>query len=217
MAPRQDVSGERREEIVNAASRVFARRGFRGARMDDIVRESGLSKGLLYWYFKSKDAVIGEVLKRMLQPLVRETQRLAGGGGTAEDRLRSLGAAAVKEFHQMGKIVPITFELYALAFRNKVFRKVFTGFFVDYVDAVAEVVKQGVAAGEFQPTDARAAAMTMGSIVEGTMLLWLFDSDAVKIDEQVRYSVDVMIRGLMKQEDAAPGPKTSGAGLLPKE
>ncbi|HET7081061.1 MAG TPA: helix-turn-helix domain-containing protein, partial [Chloroflexia bacterium] len=57
MSPRPDVSEERKNQILDAAAAVFSRLGFHEARMDDIVRESGLSKGTLYWYFTSKDAI----------------------------------------------------------------------------------------------------------------------------------------------------------------
>jgi len=47
----------RRAQILEAAFRVFAERGFHAARMDDLVRESGLSKGSLYWHVESKEDV----------------------------------------------------------------------------------------------------------------------------------------------------------------
>ena len=55
MPPRPEVSKERTKQILDAAVKVFSRSGFQQASMDDIVAESGLSKGALYWYFKSKD------------------------------------------------------------------------------------------------------------------------------------------------------------------
>ena len=58
MSPRPDVSEERKDQIIQAAINVFTRRGIHQARMDDIVTETGLSKGTLYWYFKSKDDII---------------------------------------------------------------------------------------------------------------------------------------------------------------
>ncbi|HEY6540074.1 MAG TPA: helix-turn-helix domain-containing protein, partial [Ktedonobacteraceae bacterium] len=63
MSPRPDVSEERRNQILAAASTVFARSGFHEARMDDIAEEVGLSKGALYLYYKSKDAIIAALLK----------------------------------------------------------------------------------------------------------------------------------------------------------
>ncbi len=199
MSPRRDVSEERRQEIITAATRVFAKRGFGDARMDDIVKESGLSKGLLYWYFKNKDAVIEAVLRKLFSPMVKKVVALPSQPGSAEDRLRSLGVESVAEFYEMGKSLPITIELYALALRNKLFRKIFAGFLTEYVDAISEIIEQGVSAGEFGPTDSRTAAVSMGAIIEGTLLLWLFDSKTVQLEEQIRSAMDLMINGLKKK------------------
>jgi AcrR family transcriptional regulator len=48
MAPRQDVSEQRRHQIMDAAFAVFSRLGFERASMDDIAKEAGVSKGALY-------------------------------------------------------------------------------------------------------------------------------------------------------------------------
>ncbi len=48
----------RRAQILDAAQACFSRKGYHGATMDDVVRESGLSKGSLYWHFESKDEVL---------------------------------------------------------------------------------------------------------------------------------------------------------------
>ncbi len=73
MAPRPDVSEERKEQILEAAMEVFARSGFHGARMDDIAKQAGLSKGALYWYFDGKDAIIQGIMDRMF---AREFEQL---------------------------------------------------------------------------------------------------------------------------------------------
>jgi AcrR family transcriptional regulator len=65
MSPRPDVSEERKTQILAAATKVFTERGFADARMDDIVTEAGLSKGALYWYFDSKDAIIISILDQI--------------------------------------------------------------------------------------------------------------------------------------------------------
>ena len=65
MAPRTDISEERREQILDAAATVFARLGVRESRMDDIVAQADLSKGGLYWYFKSKDDLVAAFIERL--------------------------------------------------------------------------------------------------------------------------------------------------------
>ena len=65
MSPRPDVSKERKQQILDAAEDVFTRKGLDNARMDDIAKRTGLSKGSLYWYFKSKDDLIIAILDRV--------------------------------------------------------------------------------------------------------------------------------------------------------
>ena len=67
MSPRPDVSEERKDQILDAASEVFAEKGLHESRMDDIVAKSGLSKGALYWYFKSKDDILISIFDRMFK------------------------------------------------------------------------------------------------------------------------------------------------------
>ncbi|MGN6675555.1 MAG: TetR/AcrR family transcriptional regulator, partial [Thermomicrobiales bacterium] len=71
MSPRPDVSAERRDQILDAASKVFARFGLQHARMDDIADASNLSKGALYLYFKSKDDLIAAILRRLYEHELR--------------------------------------------------------------------------------------------------------------------------------------------------
>ena len=74
MSPRPDVTGERKIQILNAAEGVFTKKGFDDARMDDIAEETGLSKGTLYNYFKSKDDLIIAILDRIFQGVFKQIE-----------------------------------------------------------------------------------------------------------------------------------------------
>src|SRR5919107_3191422 len=71
----------RREQILEAATRVFAEKGFRRATTRDVARTAGVSEGTIYNYFKNKDALLMAILDRL-----NETERrgggVGGGGGT---------------------------------------------------------------------------------------------------------------------------------------
>ncbi len=70
---RRDARERARERIVRGAMRVFSRYGFFRAPVHLIARESGISKGLIFWYFSSKDELILEVARRSLPAdLLRE-------------------------------------------------------------------------------------------------------------------------------------------------
>jgi AcrR family transcriptional regulator len=196
MAPRPDVSDERRKEILDAAARVFNRKGFAAARVDDIAAESGISKGLLYWYFKGKDAVIVALLRSLLAPESRRLKKLASGDGSATQRLGQVVDQVVREFAAFSRMLPLTFEFYALAFRNRSVSTVVREFFAVYTTSVAEVIRQGIAAGEFLAGDPSRMALSFGAVLEGTVLLWVFDRDSVDLEEQIREGAATFLRGI---------------------
>ena len=71
MSPRNEeqnalIKDERREQILSAALRVFATRGFAATKIGDIAARAGLSHGLMYHYFSSKEEIFLELLKRAM-------------------------------------------------------------------------------------------------------------------------------------------------------
>ncbi len=196
MSPRPDVSKERTQQILDAALKVFSRSGFQQASMDDIVAEAGLSKGALYWYFKSKDAIISAVLDHLFAGELVGVRQLAQAEGSAEDRLMEFSRMTISEIKNMMRLIPITYEFYSLAFRNKTVQRSLRKYFQNYIDALAPVIEQGMARGEFRRVDARETAITLGALIEGTLLLWVFDPKMVQLDKQIETGVRLVLEGL---------------------
>ena len=63
MARTPKVVEDRREQIIDAAMRVFAQKGFTKATNKDIAREAGITPGLIYYYFESKEALLNAILE----------------------------------------------------------------------------------------------------------------------------------------------------------
>ena len=79
---------DRRQELLEAAVRVFARKGFRAARVGDIAEEAGVAHGLLYHYFRSKDEVLETIFRDTWHLLVVETERIEASGVQLPEQLR---------------------------------------------------------------------------------------------------------------------------------
>jgi AcrR family transcriptional regulator len=79
---------DRRQELLDAAVRVFARRGFSAARVGDIAEEAGVAHGLLYHYFRSKDEVLETIFRDTWRLLVTETERIEASGAPLPEQLR---------------------------------------------------------------------------------------------------------------------------------
>lgn len=79
---------DRRQELLGAAARVFARKGFHAARVGDIAEEAGVAHGLLYHYFRSKDEVLEEIFRETWTLLTVETERIETSGAPFREQVR---------------------------------------------------------------------------------------------------------------------------------
>jgi TetR/AcrR family transcriptional regulator, fatty acid metabolism regulator protein len=79
---------DRRQELLDAAVQVFARKGFRAARVGDIAEQAGVAHVLLYHYFRSKDEVLETIFRDTWQLLVAETERIEESGAPLPEQLR---------------------------------------------------------------------------------------------------------------------------------
>jgi len=201
MCPRADVSEERRVQIITAAINVFAREGFANSRMEDVASEAGLSKGLLYWYFKSKEEIIIAIADVLFAAEFRKIQTISTEGQSAYSCLEQVLDIFVEELQGMMKVAPVVYEFYALAFRNATVRKVMQGYLGRFVTIMEPIVRYGIERGEFVPGDARQVTIAIASAMEGTLLLWAYAPDIVQPEEQLRASMALILKGLATKNE----------------
>ena len=197
MSPRLDVSEERKNQILDAATQVFMQKGFDKARMDDIVEETGLSKGTLYWYFKSKYDIIISILDRIfLSALERLKSQQKDSQLSASEALWQFSEEAIQDYKKMLSMMPVAYEFLALAFRNKVVQKAFKQYMESYMNVLVPLIQRGIDSGEFRPVDATEAAIAAGAIFEGTILLWVYDKDLVDPERHIRAGIKIWLAGV---------------------
>jgi AcrR family transcriptional regulator len=79
---------DRRRELLDAAVRVFARKGFHAARVGDIAEEAGVAHGLLYHYFRSKDEVLETIFRETWDLFLVDTERIERSDAPLREQLR---------------------------------------------------------------------------------------------------------------------------------
>jgi AcrR family transcriptional regulator len=199
MAPRPDVSEERRNQILESATKVFAREGFANARMDDLAAESGVSKGLLYWYFKSKEEIIIAIADMLFSSEFRRMDKLASESRTARACLDEYLELLLEDLRGLSKVMPVIYEFYALAFRNKTVRRVMQRYLRRYLAFAEPVIRRGMDSGEFSAGDARRAAIAVGAAMEGTLLLWAYAPGIIQLEEQLRTAMALILDGMERK------------------
>ncbi len=194
--PRPDVSEERRSQILEAAMSVFSRLGFHEARMDDIAHEAGLSKGALYLYYKSKDAIIGAILRYIFAGELRQFTKLRDTQGSAAERILAMTRLVADDIDRMPLALPIMVEFYATAARDRSVRQFLQESYQEYAALVASIIQDGINTGEFRATNAHHVAVALAALFEGMLVLSVFDRQTVHWREHIEAAVCLLLEGI---------------------
>jgi len=200
MSSKTDLKQERRKQILDAAVQVFSQHGFNQARMDDIVVESGLSKGALYWYYKSKDKIILALMDRIFVGEMKAAEDLVTAGGSAGQRLHLLFEAAFDEISHFEQRMSLGYEFFSLAARNEEVRDAIRGYYRRYHSILSQIIQQGIDSSEFVPIDPDDAAAAALGIVEGMALMWFLDPEILDWDHIGDLPTRIFLQGIKKRE-----------------
>lgn len=196
MSNKPDLSIERKNQILDAAMETFTKQGFHKARMSDIAENSGLSKGTLYWYFESKDAIILNLFSRFFEPELKDFRALLNEERSLEQRLDVYIERFSDDMAKMLKWMPLIYDFIALAFRQKTIKQAVSSYYKQNMEILKLLLQQGIDNGEIKDCGAEDAAIAIGSILEGTILLWIYDPDQIEIKRHVKSNMGFLLNGL---------------------
>ncbi|MDH5798080.1 MAG: TetR/AcrR family transcriptional regulator, partial [Paracoccaceae bacterium] len=137
---------ERRLEIVDTAERLFREKGFANCSVEMIIREIGVAKGTFYYYFKSKQEILGAIVDRTLAQIVEQAGQVAGDPSLdALTKMQMLLAGAQVgdvDTHDLAEMMhlPENRELHELSNIQSVLR---------LSPILARIVEQGIQEGVF--------------------------------------------------------------------
>ena len=110
--------GEAREELLAAALRVFAQRGYREAGVDEIAAAAGYSKGALYWYFSSKEELLLALLEERVDAPMREMVALLEAAPPERDMSVEASREFARQLSGQRDAVLLEREYWTLAIRD---------------------------------------------------------------------------------------------------
>jgi len=149
----EEYKEKKRQEILQSAHVCFAEKGFEASTVDDIVAHSGLSKGAIYNYFKSKDEIYLALMEGQTNNSGSEFAKAIAERKTSLDKLNYLFEAYQDndpndEENKGQAIVHFEFRLYST--RNPKLKEVLTERYKDFfVSLLTRIINEGQNAGEF--------------------------------------------------------------------
>jgi AcrR family transcriptional regulator len=197
--PATDTGSRRRAQILDAATAVFARSGVQQARMDDIAAAARLSKPALYLYFESKDAIIGELMKRLFELEVADLERLERAPGTVAERLLAFDDLVQRQYRELGVPASLFWEFYALALRENRTRGVVRRYFAVIRQRLERLLAQGIGAGELRDVDLKTTAVAILAVWEGLGLLRAAEPHTIDWRKQADAALGFVLAGITRE------------------
>lgn len=196
MSPKVDVADERRAQIMQAALACFTRKGYNNTTMDDIVAESGLSKGSLYWYFKSKDDLFAAAIMSLLMDIGQEVFAALEQCATASDKLRAMAQSMVDFCKEAEGFFSLVLEFWVSSSRREEAGQLWGDMLVQYKDIVVGIIEEGIRNGEFKAVDAEQLVWAIMAAYDGLAVYITLVPD-MDLDQVSQVFIETLLSGLI--------------------
>lgn len=195
---------DRPQEITEAAFEAFAEKGFAATRVEEVAKRAGVSKGLLYLYFRTKEELLKAVIKSVV---IRRVERLIATLATTEMSSAEFIRGPMADFMKQipGSRVAVVLrlllaegprhpDLLEFYWRNVVSRA---------LQAIRELVERGIERGEFRDVAiAGTPQLFVAPVITATIWRLLFDSQPLDTDRLVDLQIELLLGELEARPEA---------------
>ncbi len=189
----------RKDQILDAALTVLIQNGYEGSRMDDVVTESQLSKGAIYWYYKSKKAMYLDLVNFWVIRYSATINHLVENDQAAPDQLKSLFNYFIDQYESDPDPFIALTEFWSMAQKDDDFRAKLQKVYSQFLEVLEKIVAKGVKDGDFKKLDIRITAMSIMLNVESINWFTLFDTHGVSARDYIQTISDFILAGLLKK------------------
>lgn len=199
----QDHLEKRKFEILEAAERVFKRKGFEPTTMQDVVEESGMSRGGVYRYFSSTEEMLEAIHERKIQELSKELKSLLDQYPTVWEVLEHLLGEYEKTEEDEANVGfgIIMYEYSVTSWRNERHRQFIIRNAVEARKSFISLLQAGVDRGEFHPIlPLHQIVEFMFNVTDGLVLYGAIDAQGFTSIEQQIESLKIYLRTVLKVE-----------------
>jgi AcrR family transcriptional regulator len=201
MAPRPSVESERRQQIIDAAMMCFARNGYHVTTMDDIAEQLPFSKGLLYYYFKTKRDLFLAILDDWMARAMAEWGKLLQPGAPAAEQLGACLTYGMQLLTQSAELSRVEFEFYGELGRDPTISEAYRSLFAAFRAEFKTILEMGIKRGELRSVNADAVAAVLLAIYEGLALQAVSEPEGFDWSAVAQEISDMVMRGIAAPSD----------------
>lgn len=183
---------KRKRDVLKAASKVFAKYGYRGATMDEIALEAGVVKGTLYYNFKNKEEIFNGIIESGITHLREDLDKVRKMNIDAHEKLRTGIKIQLEFFYENKEFFKVILsQIWGEEPRQAKLRESIRQYINDVKESLDEAVKDNV----IEKENSLLLAHAYFSAITSTALYDLFEKDEEK-DEAIEMMLEFTLRGL---------------------
>ena len=181
--------------------KVFTKKGFASARMDDIVTESGLSKGAIYHHYAGKKDIFLALIEHWETQTFPDFYNRNGKERSASNTLRDFSNEILKVFNSRSYVFHAEVEFWSLSNQDDEVRKRSQELYEKIINLFELVINKGIRNEEFINVDTRMTAIYILSVFQGINWFCIFDDTKLKAENYIHDSIEMIILGLSKKQE----------------
>jgi AcrR family transcriptional regulator len=206
MTPKLIDKDSKRDSIIDAAIKLFAKKGFTKTTINDIALAAGIGKGTVYEYFSTKEEIIHHSFGYFIKSLELDFQEILIMNTAVQEKL-SLIFKGFVEFISTDSlgIIEIMFDFWAEAIKNKAAKGLLyqdmRQFYQSYREIFIDLLREGIEKGEFKKEiDTNSVASLIVGMLDGILVQWILDKKRINLEALNKMSDYVILDGLKREE-----------------
>tara|TARA_Y100000994_G_scaffold222015_1_gene202016 strand:- start:320 stop:913 length:594 start_codon:yes stop_codon:yes gene_type:complete len=188
-----------KEQILEAAMKVFVKNGFSETRMEDIAENSGLSKGAIYHHYKSKKDLFLALIDfweeyfffKIFFNKDVESKKSA-------DLLRDMASDMIETFKNRKYILLAELEFWSLANHDEDVRAKTEALYIKLMKLIRTIISKGVSSNEFKKLDVDVAALSVMTSLQGVIWFSIFQDKNISAEQYLNNVIEFIIFGFKK-------------------
>jgi|TARA_Y100000034_G_scaffold74728_2_gene89814 TetR/AcrR family fatty acid metabolism transcriptional regulator len=190
----------KRELIIEAAIKVFARDGLEKGKIADIAKEAGIGKGTVYEYFSSKEDIFQAIEQYVFTDFNLIFDQLSSSSLSPPQKLTALMENALDMFMEMGDVILILMELWAQAGRGHVHGSdpsLFVEYYDDFRQRVESILEDGIKTGELRKMNKEGVATLLLAFMDGLVWQFVILNEPEKFNKIKSEAIKSFMRGIV--------------------
>jgi TetR/AcrR family fatty acid metabolism transcriptional regulator len=190
---------DKRDRILKAGIKVFAKNGFYSTRVSEIARAAGVADGTIYLYFKNKEDVLITIFEEGITRLLTILREVAESDEPFESRIThivELQLGLLEEQRDLAEVITVN-----LRQSSRLLKQYATPLFMQYIDVIAGVVRDGQEAGAFRKDlNPRVVARSLFGALDAILLTWAVgEGDPAALRKAASHCASLFLEGLRKR------------------